>query len=468
MPTATDIDVLADLDAHAQAASVATGQCSPEDPILAAIGRMERWNPRVNAISERDFERAVARARGIDRRLPFAGVPIVLKDSTEYPGLGWRGGSRAFAQRRGQRRPEFVKRLEDAGLVIVGKSNMPEGGLLPSTEGLLLGPARNPWNAAFSSGGSSGGAAIAVSCGMAPLAQASDGGGSIRIPAACCGVFGLKLSRGRQAPIRDSHWLEDLLVADLPLTRSVRDAAAMLAIIEGDCASLGRVKGPSPRRLVIGVNLRNLRGAEPDDAVRAAVARMATLCRDLGHEVRESTWPFQGAPVLDQFVIIWSRIAHEYAAAAAASAGELEPWTLQLAEHYRRSDPAALALALDALGRLEASYDRTFDSVDVVLSPVVRTATPLLGTHAPTRQFDELLRAVFDYVSYTPLHNLVGAPAMSIPAGFDPHGLPTGAMFATRHGGEATLLELAYEIEAAQPWPTAQPNLPIPRSMDVL
>ena len=141
---------------------------------------------------------------------------------------------------------------------------------------------------------------------------------------------------------------------------------------------------------------------------------------------------------------------------------------MQLAEHYRRSDPAALALALDALGRLQTSYRRTFDSVDVVLSPVVRPATPLLGAHAPTRQFDELLRAVFDYVSYTPLHNLVGAPAMSIPAGFDPRGLPTGVMFAAKYGGEATLLELAYEIEAAQPWPTAQPSLPISRSMDVL
>ena len=142
----TDLDVLADLDAHAQAASVATGQCSPEELILAALARVERWNPRVNAISERDFERALARARGIDRKLPFAGVPIVLKDSTEYPGLGWRGGSRAFAQRRGQRRPELVKRLEDAGLIVIGKSNMPEGGLLPSTEGLLLGAARNPYD----------------------------------------------------------------------------------------------------------------------------------------------------------------------------------------------------------------------------------------------------------------------------------------------------------------------------------
>ena len=460
MLTTTDIDALAELDAHAQAACVASAQCSPEDLVLAAIARIERWNPRLNAISERNFERAIERARCIDRSRPFAGVPIVLKDSTEHPGLDWRSGSRAFAQRRGERRQDFVGRLEDAGLIVVGKSNMPEGGLLPSTEGLLLGPAHNPWDPAFSSGGSSGGAAVAVSCGMVPLAQGSDGGGSIRIPAACCGVFGLKPSRGRQVRIREAHWLEDLLVTDLPLTRSVRDAAAMLATIEDVKASgfapLGLVKGPSRRRLVIGVNMRNLRGAEPDGSVRAAIEDTARLCRDLGHEVCESTWPFEGAPVLDQFVIIWSRIAHDFAAAAAAAACHLEPWTSQLAEHYRRSGPGTLASALDCLGRLRASYDRTFASVDVVLSPVTRTATPALGAHAPTRRFDELLEAVFDFVSYTPLHNLAGAPAMSIPSGFDPRGLPMGMMFASRCGDEATLLELAYEMEAARPWPLTQ------------
>jgi amidase len=470
MPSGHDIERLAAADAHDQAAAVASGECAPDELILAAIQRIERWNPRVNAISERNFERALEQARVLDGSRPFAGVPILLKDSTEYPDLGWSCGSRAFAQRRGRGRPPFVSRLEDAGLIVIGKTNMPEGGLLPSTEGLQLGAVRNPWNPALSAGGSSGGAAAAVSCGMAPLAQASDGGGSIRIPAASCGVFGLKPSRGRHVRARDAHWLEDLLVGDMMLTRSVRDAAAMLAIVAETSDHAGSAlrlrAGPSPRRLVIGVNVRNLRGEQPDARIAAAIDEAASLCRDLGHEVREFNWPFDCAPVLDHFVVIWRRLAHEFAAAAGSEAGKLEPWTLGLAAAHERGNPDALTDALAYLERLPAAYDRIFTSVDLVMSPVVKSPTPALGVHAPTLAVPELLEEVFDYVSYTPLHNLAGAPAMSIPLGLDAHGLPKSVMLAARGGDEATLLELAYEIAEARAAPTlaAAPEYPPPRS----
>lgn len=458
MPSHRDIDALAALDAHDQAAAIASGECAADALILAAIERIERWNPRVNAISERNFERALEQARSLDRHRPFAGVPVLLKDSTEYPGLRWSCGSRALAQRRGRRRPAFVDRLEQAGLIVIGKTNMPEGGLLPSTEGLLLGAVRNPWNPDFSAGGSSGGAAAAVSCGMAPLAQASDGGGSIRIPAASCGVFGLKPSRGRHARARDPHELEDLLVSDMMLTRSVRDAAAMLAIVAENTTQggfpAGFAAGPSSRRLVIGLKIHNLRGEQPDADITAAIDEAAALCRELGHEVREFTWPFDSGRVLDHFIVIWRRLAHEFAAAAGSTAGELEPWTLGLADAHERGDPSALASALDFLARLPAAYDQTFRSVDVVLTPVVKSATPALGVHAPTLAFPRLLESVFDHVSYTPLHNLAGAPAISIPLGLDARGLPRSVMFAARCGDEATLLEVAYEIAAARPSPT--------------
>lgn len=458
MASIRDIEGLAALDAHDQAAAIASGECAADELVLAAIERIERWNPLVNAISERDFERALAQARALDRRQPFAGVPVLLKDSTEYPDLGWSCGSRAFAQRRGRHRPPFVSRLEDAGLIVIGKTTMPEGGLLPSTEGLHFAATRNPWNPAYSAGGSSGGAAAAVSCGMAPLAQASDGGGSIRIPAASCGVLGLKPSRGRHVRARDAHWLEDLLVGDMMLTRSVRDAAAMLAIVAETIARTNApvrfVAGPSQRRLVIGVNMRNLRGDEPDARVSRAIEAAAQLCRELGHEVRAFTWPFDSAPALDHFIVIWRRLAHEFAAAACSAGGQLEPWTLGLAAAHEHGNPAALTSALDYLAHLPAAYDRTFESLDVVMSPVTKSPTPALGVHAPTRPFPELLAAVFDYVSYTPLHNLAGAPAMSVPLGLDAGGLPQGVMLAARCGDEATLLELAYEIAAARPAPT--------------
>ncbi|HKU14598.1 MAG TPA: amidase family protein [Steroidobacteraceae bacterium] len=472
MPSRTDLERLAALDAHDQAAAVASGECAPEELIFAAIERIERWNPCVNAVTERNFERALERARALDRSRPFAGVPLLLKDSTEYPEMGWSCGSRAFARRRGQRRPAFVCRLEDAGLIVIGKTNMPEGGLLPSTEGLRFGAARNPWNRAVSAGGSSGGAAAAVSCGMAPLAQASDGGGSIRIPAASCGVFGLKPSRGRVARARDEHWLEDLLVGDMMLTRSVRDAAAMLAIVTETSAhtSAARqfVAGPCPRRLVIGVNLRNLRGEQPDARVAAAIDAAVRLCRELGHEVREFDWPFDCAPALDHFIVIWRRLAHEFATTAAMAAGELEPWTLGLAAAHERGDPEALARALDYVAHLPAAYDHAFSSVDVVMSPVAKSPTPALGVHAPTRPFAELLEAVFDYVSYTPLHNLAGAPAMSIPLGLDACGLPQSVMLAARCGDEATLLQLAHELASDVAPADRYVSVPPSSSMDVL
>lgn len=455
MPSRSYLDALAALDAHDQAAAIASGECAADELILAAMQRIEHWDPLVNALSERNFERALEQVRSLDRSRPFAGVPLLLKDSTEYPDLAWSSGSRAFAQRRGRRRPPFVSRLEQAGLIVIGKTNMPEGGLLPSTEGLLLGAARNPWNPTLSAGGSSGGAAAAVSCGMAPLAQASDGGGSIRIPAASCGVFGLKPSRGRHVRARDAHWLEDLLVSDMMLTRSVRDAAAMLAIVTEGATSLPVrfAAGPSSRRLVIGVNMLNLRGEQPDAHVSATVGEAARLCCELGHEVREFTWPFDSAPVLDHFLVIWRRLAHEFATAAGSAAGKLEPWTLGLADAHERDDPDALSNALAYLSHLQAAYDETFRSVDLVMSPVVRFPVPALGVHAPTRAFPELMEAVFDYVSYTPLHNLAGAPAISVPLGLDAQGLPKGVMVAARGGDEATLLDLAYEMTATRPSP---------------
>jgi amidase len=460
-----DADLLAYLDAHEQSALVVKGELAARDLVEAAIARAERLDPALNVVSERNYEAALRRAATLARNLPFGGVPILLKHSTEYPGLRAAAASRALAHRIGARTPPFVARLEAAGLVVIGKCNMPEGGLLPSTESLLLGPARNPWNRGLSCGGSSGGSAAAVAAGIVPAAQGSDGGGSIRIPAACCGVFGLKPTRGRVLGIREPHWMEDRLVADMMLTRSVRDAAAMLALVENPDSGLrptGWTRGPSIRRLRIGVVLHDLHGRGTDGVVREGVEKTAALCTELGHGVREISLPFHAGEVLEHFTIIWSRLGAEFVTAATAGAAQsaeevLEPWTLGLSEHDRRLDPQALVRAVDFMDRCTFIYDELFADVEVLLSAVVSAPTPPLGKYSPTRPFAELLATVFDYVSYTPLHNLTGAPAMSIPASTDERGLPLGALFAARPGDEQTLLELAYEIESARPWRGRRP-----------
>lgn len=432
------------LDAHAQAALVQSREVSPPELVAAAIEAIQTLDQHLNCISVLDGVRALDRATRLSPSLPFAGVPILLKDSTEYPRLPGAGGSRAFAMRTGQQVPPFVACLESAGFVVIGKTTMPEGGLLPSTESLLYGPTRNPWALDRSCAGSSGGAGAAVAAGLVPVAQASDGGGSIRLPAAACGVIGLKPSAGTQLRVRPPHPVEDLLVCDMALTRSVRDAAALLALVTGDPSLPGRKISGEKFRL--GLIIRGLHGAPPHQDVAAALMEAAGLCAALGHEIISFDWPFDGLRAMSCFEIIWAALTAEYVQSAK---GPFEPWTLGLAEYFRSMPDDALKRALAERARLASAYEEALSEVDLVLSPVAAAPTPPIGAQAPDRPFAALYRDVFDHTAYTPLHNLVGAPAISLPIGLDAKGSPVGVMAAAAFGRDGLLLELAFQIERA-------------------
>ncbi len=445
------------LDAHDQARLLQKGEVSAAELIDTAISRIEQLDPTLNAVSHKAYAQARERAARTAPGQGLEGVPYLLKDGLDYPGMPSRSGSRSkIAAKAAAANYAYGDRLDGLGLIPLGKSNAPEFGLLPTTESLLYGSAKNPWALGHSCGGSSGGAAVAVAAGMVPLAHAADGGGSIRIPASCCGVFGLKPGRGGNLRARGQHVIEDLLVGDTLLSRSVRDAAwAVRSLREEGAPASPR---PAGKRLRIGVVVNNLSGAAPHADVAEVIRRTADLCAGLGHEVETATLPMDGPAVVESFRVIWGYLANDIvehctSAAMGASLQEvLEPWTLDLARWSRRLKPEDLEQAFDTLYRTTAGLEEFFGHHDLTLSPVVKDPPVPLGYLAPTKPFEALMRDMFDYVSYTPLHNMTGTPSMSVPLFATADDLPIGSMFSAARGGEETLLELAHELEQASPW----------------
>lgn len=454
------------LDATAQAALVRRGEVSPLELVDAAIARVEALNPVLNAVVTRTFERARDAARSGLPDGPFKGVPYLVKDLNDLAGVRTTSGSRLYADRVPDQTRLYVQRALNAGLVSLGKSNTPEFGLLGTTESLLLGPCRNPWNPEYTPGGSSGGAGAAVAAGMVPIAHATDGGGSIRIPASCCGLFGLKPSRGRLNPAEADPDV-DISVHHC-VSRTVRDSAAMFAAAEyrGADAPLppvGHVTGPADRRLRVAFSTRAATGAAPHPDVETAAQRTAHLCAGLGHHVEEAAPTVDGEAFADAFMVVWSS-----GAAARLDVARrrelnpedvLEPWTLGLAAAYEKLPDSALADALAYFEQMERLFEAFYSRYDVALTPTLAAPPVRIGEQAPTVDYATLYERVLDWVAYTPVHNAAGTAAMSVPLGWSSNGLPIGMQFSTQRGGERTLFELAYELEAAAPWADRWPAM---------
>ncbi len=465
-----DFNELAHLDATAQAELVRKKDVQPIELVDAAIERIEALNPRLNAVVTKMFDQARETARGALPQGPFTGVPFLLKDILGMcRGVPMTMGSALLRDFVPDHDSELVSRLRRAGLIFVGKTNVPEFGILPTTEAELFGPCRNPWDTERSTGGSSGGAAAAVASGMVPMAHANDGGGSIRIPASCCGLFGLKPTRARNplGPDFGEGW--GGLVAEHAVTRSVRDSAALLDATAGPDSGDPYWAPPIARPFAneVGVDpgaLRIAYAASPDfpvhqDCIQAVEAAIA-LCRDLGHQVEEIPM------ALD--------VGHEHFAAcvkviiAAGTASllkmlgavreQVEPMTWALNEMAGGIDGADYVLALDQLQRTSRVIAGMFSRYDVLISPVVSEPPPLLGHFAPApdnplQGFDRAGR----YVHLAPLANVTGQPAMSVPLFWNEDGLPIGVQFMGRFGDEATLFRLASQLETAQPWAHRRP-----------
>ena len=451
------------LDATAQAELVRTGEATASELVEGAIARIEALDPALNALTAKLYDQARARAAGPLPSGPFSGVPFLIKDLISVAGVVNTAGSRALADFVGQASPPLVEAWEAAGLIALGLTNTPEFGLIDTTEPVLHGPTHNPWDVSRSPAGSSGGSGAAVASGMVPMAHASDGGGSIRLPASHNGLFGLKPSRGRSLDAgvpAMPFGLPDLGVEHV-LTRSVRDSAAMLAATEDPATPLGRVgkvTEPLRRKLRIGLVRRGAGGGLAEPAVDQAVLASARLCEDLGHHVEEADWPFDAAAFAEAFIAEWQLVAAGSIAQACAAVGcpadreHFEPWTLELAARGAALGPERLAVVAQRLAEGSRALAGFFTTHDVLLSPVMAHPPKTLGAHATHLPFEDLFAKVSENVGYTPPFNAAGAPAMSVPLAWTNEGLPVGSQFGAAVGGEGLLLALAYQLEEAKPW----------------
>ncbi|MFP2925704.1 amidase [Pyxidicoccus sp. 3LG] len=461
-----DLASLARLDGVAQAELLSRGEVSADELFDACQARIDALNPLLRAVVTVARESPRTSKPG-----PFSGVPFLVKDATAWPGLRWSMGSRLFSANVARQQTPYGRRLEESGLVCAGKSATSEFGLLSSTETLLEGVTHNPWDLACSTGGSSGGSAAAVAAGLVPLAHANDGGGSIRVPASACGVFGFKPGRGRTVPASFSSSDFGDMTSDHCISRSVRDSALFLSVTEDRSGGtpVGFVREPVARKLRIATWTRTMMGAEPELPARRAHDEAVALLVELGHTVETIPPPaFEGSSLADAFFLV----------AGAAVAGiidtvdrtrdvpvqtdELEPFTWELVEAFLEYGPDALPHSRAAFARAVQAYSEATRGYDVVLTPTVATGPWRLGHLSPVLSREALLQRTARAIGYTPIHNIAGCPAMSVPLHFPDDGLPIGTHFAAAPGADALLLGLAYQLEQARPWKERWPPYSVP------
>ncbi|WP_031468282.1 amidase [Sciscionella sediminilitoris] len=450
-------DALGELDGTAIAELIRAGELTPEDAAHQAAERAGRVDPMLHAIAEADYANVAEPKPG-----PLRGVPSFIKDNTPVPGLPTRHGSAAVPGTVSPGYGAFAKQFISTGMTVLGKTRLPEFGLNATTEFVDEEPTRNPWNTGYSAGGSSGGAAALVASGVVPIAHGNDGGGSIRIPAACCGLVGLKPSRGRTVASELAKMPINLVV-DGVLTRTVRDSAAFLAAAEGYRRSpklppLGHIRESRGRKLRIGLVLDPVVDTEICPQTRAAVEATAARLEKLGHTVEPIRLPF-GDPFVTDFLTYWGMLAFLLSALGKHSFGKefdparLTPLTTGLRRIYQRGAHRTPG-TLYRLARAKSAYAAMFRTHHLVLSPVLGHVTPELGHLRPDVPVAELIERLKRYVAFTPLANVTGAPALSLPAGLAEEGVPIGVQFSAADGDERSLLEIGYELEDAMSWRT--------------
>jgi amidase len=448
----------------------------PAELVEAAIERIERHNPQLNAVVFKAYDEARAKARA-KLSGPFAGVPMLLKDILGFK-KGWptRSGARFVPAAPSLFDATLVARFEAAGLIPLGKTNVPEFGIMPLTEPKLYGPAHNPWNLDHSTGGSSGGSAAAVAAGIVPLAHANDGGGSIRIPASCCGLVGLKPTRGRN-PL--GPMIGDIfggLVAEHVVSRSVRDTAAALDAVAGaeigdpyaappTAGSYLAATKKKPKKLRIAFATRPFDGEAFDPECKAATEAAASVCAKLGHRVEESmpqVPPDFGANFSAIFASGLTMVVDIVAKAAGKTPAreEFEGFTWSSYQFGRTITAAHYQLcwaSLQGLSRQVAAWQQPYDAW---ITPVL--ATPPMKIGAVNLEETDLIKAwapIASYVPFTALQNVTGQPAISLPLAWSKSGLPIGVQFVGRFGEEHLLLQLAAQIEKAEPWSKKRPSV---------
>ncbi len=467
------------MDATAQAELVAAGEVTPGELVDAAIERIERLDPAINAVVLRWFDHARQIARSAPPTGPFGGVPFLLKDLwAHYAGQPLTNGNVALRQAMpiSSADTTLVSRFRHAGLITLGRTNSPELGSVPVTEPLAYGPTRNPWDPSRVPGGSSGGAAAAVAAGMVPIAHASDGGGSIRIPASCCGLVGLKPSQGRitLGPQRT----ESGFSVELCVSRSVRDTARLLDAVHGPgvgdtviaAAPAGRYAddvGAEPGRLRIGVLDHHPRGELLHDDCVVAVRHAAALLETLGHDV-EPGFPstLADATFTARFMAIWGAMMATGLDGYAAMLGrrleqrEVEPINWYQATFAERVSSVDFARGQAAVAEFRrATHQWWADGWDLLLTPTLGEPPLRVGELMPAGADPRVgLKRSGEFVPFTPAFNMTGQPAINVPLSWNAEGLPIGVQLVAAYGREDLLIRVASQLEAAHPWAQRRPS----------
>jgi amidase len=466
----------ADHDGVGLAGLIAAGEVTAIEAVEAAIERIERHNPALNAVVYKAYDEARAAARSGPPDGPFAGVPFLIKD-LGVAVAGWPNshGSRFARDVVDAEDSGLARRYRAAGAVFVGRTNTPEFGITGTTEGAHLGPCRNPWNLDHIAGGSSGGSAAAVAAGLVPLAHASDGLGSIRIPAACCGLVGLKVTRDRNPNLPDGYDYAFGRVVDHVVSRTVRDSAAML-----DVTGLPEPASPypaplkerpyaeevarSPGRLRIAWSAETPRGHAIDHEVEAALHATAELLTALGHTVVEkglgidyrALYGAMAAPGAANFAAGMRRLIERVG--REPEPDELEPLTWAALKAGRRVTGEEALWGLQEMRRISRGILTLFEDIDVYLTPVMGTPPPPIGHIDPVKLTPrEVNRRQAEVFPFTPPFNASGQPSISLPLAMSAGGLPIGMMFTGRYADEATLFRLAGQLEKEAPWKHRRP-----------
>jgi amidase len=450
------------------------GHVAPRELVAAAIERIGAVDGRVNAFVESDGERALAAAAEVKPgEQPFAGVPIAIKANTAVAGGCVNFASRFLAGHRPDYSAYLVRRLRDAGFVVVGTTNMPEFGILPTTEPRYTGATRNPWDLERTPGGSSGGAAAAVAGGMVPVAHGNDGGGSLRTPAACCGLVGLKPSRGRIS--RGPELGDDFLGADGVLTRTVLDSAVLLDVLAGyevgDATWAPRPVEPylttarrDPGRLRVGMSAANPLGVTPVPESLRGMTDAGQLLQNLGHEVEDANVAFPGPEAMTLFTQAFApklALAMQFGEALAGRPpqdGEIEPLSAHIRALAGDLTSHSYLRAVAQLQALARGIVAGFADVDVLLTPALAERPLAIGEltgcgEDPWADFGRSGR----FTPYTAMFNVTGQPAITVPVGFGPDGLPTAVQLVGRPLSEDVLLQVATQMEIARPWAEVRP-----------
>lgn len=474
----SNLEDILGLDATAQAELIRRKEIQPLELVEAAIERVEKVNPNLNLVITTLFDEARSAAAATIPGGPFAGVPFLMKDIGAFlAGAPMSMGTMLLKDFVPDHDSELTRRLKKAGLIIIGKTNTPEFGLMPTTEPRLFGPSRNPWNMDKTTGGSSGGSAAAVAAGLVPMAHANDGGGSIRIPASCCGVFGLKPTRARNPLGPDFGDIISGLVCEHAVCRSVRDSATLLDATSGPdigdpywapapARPFIEEVGADPGNLKIAVSTQALTGGAVHEDCLAAVEDAAALCRDLGHELVEADLSGAGEPeaFMQAFNVLWYSGCASTIDTIARMGGippqadYFEPLTWAIYEIGREFSASDYLTALRTIQSASREVGKFFADYDVLLTPVLAEPPVNIGTFdAPESNPMQAWERVVSFAPFTAAFNATGQPAMSVPLYWNRDNLPVGTHFVGRFGDEATLFRLAAQLEEARPWATRRP-----------